>query len=228
MLESLQSMATVDMSDGDAVNRMEAKAKWMACVISKPDHTLFLIQYLSTQAPVLRVNADEYTRVIQPKMAAIVTAIRSQDVAQIAQAYATYQPDILNWMIEKQVQLPQTSYLVESGLKQHDELLVSSTAAGKDSPTKTAQNTLEMRPGIRATESLACQARTCANECMRSAQITEIWVRFDCTQALQWAILSNGRRDFNYDLQLQSKSCYQRRWAVSSDYRFAVPVSGVG
>ena len=39
MLESLQSMATVDMSDGDAVNRMEAKAKWKACVISKLDHT---------------------------------------------------------------------------------------------------------------------------------------------------------------------------------------------
>ena len=173
MLESLRTMATVDVSDKAAVDRMEAVAKWKACVISKPDHTLFLIQYLSTQASVLRDYAAEYTRDIQPKMAAIMTAIRSTDAAQIAQAYSTYQPDILSWMIDKEVQIPQTAYLVDSGLKQQDELLVSSAA--KDPPTKTAQNTSDMRPGIRAIESLVQQARTCANECVRSAQITEIW-----------------------------------------------------
>ena len=61
LLESLTTMATVDLTDKTAVDKMEAKAKWKSCVISKPDHTLYLIQYLSTQTDVLRDNEADYT-----------------------------------------------------------------------------------------------------------------------------------------------------------------------
>ena len=68
-------MATVDMTDASAVAKLEAKAKWKGCVISKTDHTLFLIQHLSNQATILRTNAAEYTSKIQPKLAEISAAV---------------------------------------------------------------------------------------------------------------------------------------------------------
>ena len=60
LLESVTTIATVDMTDASAVAKLEAKAKWKGCVISKTDHTLFLIQHLSNQAPILRTNAADY------------------------------------------------------------------------------------------------------------------------------------------------------------------------
>ena len=103
LLETLESMASLDATDNAAVDKMACKAKWKACIISKTEHTLFLIQYLSNNADTIRTNAAEYTDKIQPLIASISAAIRTKDPTQIAQAYATYQPELLTWIIEKKV-----------------------------------------------------------------------------------------------------------------------------
>ena len=92
---------------------------------------------------------------IQPKIAAISSAVGSKDSTQIAQSFATHQPEILSWMIDNDVPIPTQQYLDASGLKQTDELLVSSSVAVKDpSPTKTPEDPLNMRSGICGIKSL--------------------------------------------------------------------------
>ena len=162
LLESLTEAATVNMTDENAVAKMGAKAKWRACIIAKPDHTLFLIQYLSNQAEILRTNAESYTSTVQPKLAAIMAAIHTKDAAQIEQAYATYQPDILDWMISNNVPLPQPEYLSTSGLQKQDELLMTaSRSATSTAVADHSHNALTMVSGARQNIKKPCVCVQC-------------------------------------------------------------------
>ena len=115
-------------------------------MIGKLDHTLFLIQYLALQTAKILTDKVGYNEKVKPAVAAIQQALRTADPGQIAAAYSTNQPDIIEWMVTNEIALPTETYLRQSGLLDQDRRTEDAKIQDLRSPEKTA-NTLAMVPG---------------------------------------------------------------------------------
>ena len=84
---------------------------------------------------------------IKPAVSAIQQAVRTADPAQIATAYASFQPNILTWMVKNEVDLPTEAYaLRQSGLLDQDRRNEEAKIHDLRS-TENQKNTLAMVPG---------------------------------------------------------------------------------
>ena len=123
LLASVSALADLDTDNDAAVVKMGKKAAWQSSVIGKLDHTLFLIQYLALQTAKILADKVGYNEKVKPAVAAIQQALRTADPGQIAAAYSTNQPDIIEWMVTNEIALPTETYLRQSGLLDQDRVL---------------------------------------------------------------------------------------------------------
>ena len=95
LLASVSALADLDTDNDAAVVKMGKKASWQASVIGKLEHTLYLVQFVSLQSQAILADKEGYIQPIKPAVSAIQQALRTADPAQIATAYASFQPNIL-------------------------------------------------------------------------------------------------------------------------------------
>ena len=146
LLASVSALADLDTDNDAAVVKMGKKASWQASVIGKLEHTLYLVQFVSLQSQAILADKEGYIQPIKPAVSAIQQALRTADPAQIATAYASFQPNTLKWMVKNEVDLPTEAYLRQSGLLDQDRRTEEAKIHDLRS-TENQKNTLAMVPG---------------------------------------------------------------------------------
>ena len=139
LMDTMETLATVDPTKEGDLTAMVIETEWNASILSELIHTPYLLRFISLKKDFIKEHAAEFGQQIQPLIGKIIAAYKQTDASVRTAEIKECQPQIVRWLVEKQLALPTPEELNITGVLAAQKVLDKVSEKGKVETNKTGR-----------------------------------------------------------------------------------------